>query len=47
MELRRQVLIRLLNDLGIYESADGELLKKLDLSKLELEYSRAKDRLGV
>ena len=46
MELRRQVLIRMLNNLGIYESCNGELLTSLSIQELEIEYSRAKDREG-
>lgn len=46
MELRRQHLIQKLNLMKVYESKDGRLLGKLNISELELEYSRAKDREG-
>ena len=46
LELRRQHLIQKLNLMKVYESKDGRLLGKLNISELELEYSRAKDREG-
>jgi Fur-regulated basic protein A len=45
MELMRHVLIQKLYRLNVYESSDGRLLKKLSLDELQLEYSRALDRL--
>lgn len=46
MELRRQVLIKMLNNIGVFVSSNGELLNNLTADELQLEYSRAKDREG-
>ncbi|WP_169824120.1 hypothetical protein [Anaerobacillus alkalidiazotrophicus] len=40
MELRRQVLIKKLNDLGVFVSTDGRLLSSMTPDELELEYCR-------
>ncbi|WP_169823067.1 hypothetical protein [Anaerobacillus alkalilacustris] len=44
MELRRQVLIKKLNDLGVFVSTDGRLLSSMTPDELELEYCRVQDR---
>lgn len=44
MELRRQILLKKLEQMGCFETPDGNLLMFLTLEELELVYSRIKDR---
>lgn len=47
MELRKQVYIQKLNNIGVYVASDGRILQKLTADELELELTRQLAKQGV